>query len=76
VKLTLKLILVLSLFSSIAFAEGEMGNGGNGEMTGGGKTCPQNQQTCASASEQSGGGSNQTDFILTLIRTYLGSILG
>jgi hypothetical protein len=78
VKLTLKLILVLCLFSSIAFADGEMGGGGEGDMTNGGKTCPQGQ-TCrpdAPPSDQSGDDANQTDSILNFIRTYLGSILG
>jgi hypothetical protein len=75
VKLTLKLILVLSLFSSVAFADGDMGNGGEGDMGNGGKTCPQNQQTCRPA-EPPTTTDDETGSILSLIRTYLGLTLG
>ena len=40
-KLTLKIFLVVCLFSSVAFADGDMGNGG--------KTCTQN---CYTSDEQ------------------------
>ena len=74
-KLTLKILLVICLFSSIAFAEGEMT---------GGKTCPPGQ-TCFTGEmtggfadgNQSNGGravSDQNESILTFIQKYLISI--
>jgi len=69
-KLTLKLILVLCLFSSVAFAEeGDMGNGGI--------RCPKGQTTCLSAEEppvKTDAEANQADSILTIIQKYLISI--
>lgn len=43
-KLTIKIALVISLFCSVAFAEGDMTSGGfaEGDMTSGGKTCTAN----------------------------------
>ena len=77
-KLTLKLFLVVCLFSSVASAEGEMGSGGEGDMTSGGKSCPQGQQTCRpdAPSDQTGNDSNPTDSMLTFIQEYLISIFG
>jgi hypothetical protein len=71
VKLTLKLILVVCLFSSVAFADGDMTNGGftSGDMTNGGFT---------DGNMGSGGRSvndpNQADSALTFIQNYLFSI--
>jgi hypothetical protein len=42
-KSTIKLVLAVILFSSVAFAEGDMGSGG--------RTCPNGQTTCLVASE-------------------------
>lgn len=64
-KLTLKLMLVVSLFSSIVLADdGNMGNGG--------KTCPPGQTTCRAVDETKD--TNQTDSILGFIQNYLFSI--
>jgi hypothetical protein len=62
-KFTLKLFLVVCLFSSVAFAEGDMTGGGfaEGDMTGGGLT----------ANDQ-----NQKDSILIFVQEYLRSIFG
>lgn len=76
-KLTLKLILILCLFSSVAFADGEMGSGG-GEMGSGGKTCP-TPAPCrppVEPDETSDARPNQTDSVLTFIQEYLISIFG
>lgn len=43
-KATLKIVLTLTIFCSVAFAEGDMGTGGltfEGDMGTGGKTCTQ-----------------------------------
>jgi hypothetical protein len=62
-KLTLKLFLVVCLFSSVALAEGDMGNGGltEGDMGNGGLTS--NDQT-------------QKNSILIFVQKYLSSIFG
>jgi hypothetical protein len=70
-KLTLKIFLVVSLFSSIAFAD-------DGDMSGGNKTCPPGQ-TCFTEGDMSGGNravndQDQNDSVLTFIQKYLGSI--
>jgi hypothetical protein len=72
VKLTLKLMMVVCLFSSIALAE-------EGDMTGGGRTCPQGQTTCRPAEQlpdptKDTKETNETDSILTIIQKYLISI--
>ena len=43
-KSTIKLFLIVALFVSTAFADGDMGNGGfaEGDMGNGGKTCATN----------------------------------
>jgi hypothetical protein len=74
-KLTIKLVLVVCLFSSVAFADGEMGNGG--------KTCPTGS-TCLTTTEpteddtkltESTDSTNSTDSILTTVQEYLDSML-
>jgi hypothetical protein len=62
-KLTLKLFLVICLFSSVTFADGDMTGGGfaEGDMTGGGLTS--NDQT-------------QKNSILIFVQEYLRSIFG
>jgi hypothetical protein len=67
VKLTLKLILILSLFSSVAFAE-------DGTMGAGGRACPQGQTTCRSAEQPAE--TTDNDSILIIIQQYLTSIFG
>ena len=81
-KFTLKIFLVVCLFSSVAladgemtsgFADGEMGNGGKiaGEMTSGGKTDGEMSSGGLTADNQ-----NQTDSILIFVQKYLISIFG
>jgi len=70
-KLTLKLILVLCLFSSIALADGDQGNGGEGDQGNGGKKCPQGQTTCRPAEP-----TTDDETILIIIQKYLMSIFG
>jgi len=75
-KLTLKLILFLCLFSSSAFADGEMGSGGEGEMGSGGKTCP-TPSPCRPADDPVDTiDPTETDTVLTMIQKYLTSIFG
>jgi len=77
-KLTLKIFLVICLFSSITFADdGDMGNGG--------KTCPP-QTTCLDGDTGNGGSgdgdmgnggrtvNDQNESVLTFIQKYLMSI--
>jgi hypothetical protein len=70
-KLTLKLFLVLCLFSSVTFADGD--------IPGGGKTCTQNcfagdQQTEPTNNDRNK--SKPKDSVLTFIQKYLISIFG
>lgn len=78
-KLTLKIFLVVCLFSSVAFADGEMSNGG--------KTCPSGcgfadgDMTSGKSGDMTNGGltvndQNQKDSILIFIQEYLRSIFG
>lgn len=72
-KLTLKIILVICLFCSSAFADGEMTSGGltDGEMTSGGKVTGEMTNGGLTANDQ-----NQTDSILIFVQKYLISIFG
>ena len=73
-KLTLKLFLVVCLFSSVTFAEGDMTGGGfadDGDMTGGGLV----------EGDMTGGGlasndQTQKNSILIFVQKYLSSIFG
>ena len=65
-KLTLKIFLVICLFSSVAFAD-------DGNMGSGGKTCPPGQ-TCLDGNMGSGGRVANDESILTFIQKYLISI--
>ncbi len=65
-KSTIKLILVVFLFSSMAFAEGDMGNGT--------RTCPNGATTCfvsAEPSETKETTTDPEDSILTSVQNYL-----
>lgn len=69
-KLTLKLFLVVCLFSSVTFAD-------DGTMTTGGKSCTQNCYTGNQQTEPTSIDRNQSqpkDSILTFIQKYLISI--
>lgn len=68
-KLTLKLFLVICLFSSVTFADGDMGNGS--------KTCTQNCFAGDQQTEPTNSDRNKLkpkDSILTFIQKYLISI--
>lgn len=73
-KSTIKLLLVVILFSSAAFAEGEMGTGG--------RSCPNGQTTCFAGNDEPTGDIEtkttetdaSTDSILTSVQGYLKSV--
>jgi len=68
-KSTIKLVLVVCLFSSVAFADGEMTNGG--------KTCPTGT-TCLIATQPTGQETTTTeskDSVLDFVQEYLNSML-
>lgn len=67
-KLTIKLLLVVCLFTSVAFADGEMGSGG--------KTCPPGT-TCLVENQPTDTDTTKTeadDSFLTFVKNYLVSI--
>ena len=75
-KLTLKLILLVCLLCSSAFADGEMGSGGEGEMGSGGKTCP-TPNPCRVTDQQddtTDADTSDRNSILTFIQNYLMNI--
>ena len=76
-KSTLKIFLVIALFSSITLADGNMGTGGfmeDGNMGTGGKTCTQNclsiDQTDRNSNDQ------QTNDFFGYVQDFLAKILG
>lgn len=81
-KNTMKVFLVIALFCSAAFADGDMGAGGlwsgdgttnlEGDMGAGGKHCPEGQ-TCLTEGDDS---EDSDDSILESIKDYLASIIG
>lgn len=77
-KLTIKFALVIVLFCSTAFADGEMGNGGiaPGEMGNGGRTCTSNcffdNSTIVTDNEQD----NSDNYVLTVVKDFLAEIFG
>jgi len=73
-KFTLKIVLVISLFSSIAFADGDQGSGGftDGDQGSGGRTCTQN---CVIA-DQTDKTVKETNSLLEYVQEYLEKILG
>ena len=82
-KLTLKLILVVCLFCSSAFAEGDMTNGGfaDGEMGSGGFADGDMTSGGKADGDQGNGGltvndPNQNNPILIFVQKYLFSIFG
>jgi hypothetical protein len=65
-KSAVKLVLIVTLFSSVVFADGEMGNGG--------KTCTSN---CLTTTQTTGKEAKQpeiNDSILTFVQSYWDSI--
>lgn len=84
-KSTIKLFLVVALFVSTAFADGDMGSGGvmDGDMGSGGKTCTTNCLTDNQPTEPNvelidqNSDSNDSDrTILTIVQEYLNTIFG
>ena len=82
-KFTLKLFLVVCLFSSVALADGEMSSGGfaDGEMSNGGKIAGDMTGGGLTDGDMGNGGltadnQNQTDSILIFVQKYLISIFG
>lgn len=74
-KLMVKVLLVISLFTSTILADGHMGGGGftdDGHMGGGGKTCNPQTQTCLAANNDE----TKEDSILTVVRDFLASLIG
>jgi len=76
-KSTIKLFLVVILFSSVAFADGEMTNGGKTCPTG--TTCltttqPTEEETKSTDSTDTTNSTDSTDSILTGVREYLDSM--
>lgn len=77
-KSTIKFFLVIVLFCSTAFAEGNMGSGGigdDGNMGSGGKTC---QTNCSNDDQEDNeDDSDESDnLILDFVQDYLFSIFG
>lgn len=80
-KSTIKLFLIVALFVSTTFAEGDMSNGGfaEGDMGNGGKTCTTNCLTDNQTNESTDEDSNPTESdksVLIIIQDYLNIIFG
>lgn len=79
-KLTLKIFLVICLFSSIALADGDQPNGGatEGDQSNGGKTAIVKTDVGTSYDGNQGSGgravNDQNESVLTFIQNYLMSI--
>ncbi|HQU85253.1 MAG TPA: hypothetical protein PKY59_19085 [Pyrinomonadaceae bacterium] len=72
-KNTLKFALIIALFCTSVFADGNMGGGGftDGNMGGGGKTCTNN---CLAENQTKNEASDSKGSILEIIENYLISI--
>ena len=80
-KSTIKLFLIVTLFVSTAFADGDMGSGGfaEGNMGNGAKTCAINCLTDNQTNESTDEDSNSTESdksVLIIIQDYLNIIFG
>ena len=78
-KLTIKIFLVISLFSSIALADGQMGGGGfadDGQMSGGGVADDGTMGNGGIADDGQMGGGGIADSIKIFVKEYLASLLG
>lgn len=74
-KLTMKIFLLISLFSSVALADGDMGSGNrNGNNGGGGLVCAE----CMTVNEPSDKDTSvqEDDSIITMIEIFLKDLLG
>jgi hypothetical protein len=67
-KSTIKLVLFVSLFSSVVFADGDMTNGG--------KTCTSNCLVATEPTEKETIKTESEDSILMIVQKYLISIFG
>ena len=65
-KSTIKLMLVVCLFSSVVFADGEMGNGN--------KTCTGSCFAATQPTEKTVAPTESTDSVLNFVQKYLDSI--
>lgn len=68
-KLTVKIFLIISLFASVALADGQIGGGGfadDGQIGGGGKV----------ADDGSMGSGGLTDSVMIFVEEYLAALLG
>lgn len=76
-KLTIKIVLVVSLFSANLFA-GDMGNGGfaDGDMGNGGKTCTNNCIIVNPQTEDDTNTDEKDKSILTVVKDYLTELFG
>ena len=68
-KSTIKLVLVVCLFSSVAFADGEMGNGSKNCPTG--TTC----LTTTQPTEKETASTESKDSVLDFVQEYLNAML-
>ncbi len=80
-KFTIKFFLVVCLFSSVAFADGEMSNGGKANCTSGCGFADGDMGNGGKSGDMTGGGltadsQTQKDSILIFVREYLRSIFG
>ncbi len=78
-KLTIKLFLIISLFASIALADGHMGGGGfaeDGHTGSGNYTC--NAETHENCPQEDGhmGGGGLADSTIIFIKNYLAKLFG
>jgi hypothetical protein len=67
-KLTIKVVLFVSLFSSVVFADGNMNQGG--------KTCTSNCLVATQPTEKNIVTKESEDSLLTIVKNYLISIFG
>jgi hypothetical protein len=67
-KLTIKVVLFVSLFSSVVFADGNMNQGG--------KTCTSNCLVATQPTEKTIVTKESEDSLLTIVKNYLISIFG
>ncbi len=87
-KSTIKFFLIVALFVSTAFAEGDMSNGGimEGDMSNGGRTCDPAVTTCPANTQPAGTNADSTDedsdttdsddTILDIVNNYLNTLFG
>lgn len=78
-KLTVKFFLIISLFASIALADGSMNNGGfaeEGSMNNGGLADDGSMNNGGLADDGSMNNGGLTDSVLIFVKDYLAKLLG